>query len=117
MVISTAEAPPDAPITDPFAVDEEDLLPPEASSPVKTPAAPEKGNANDKDKDALLCLRQAKSDKPYIEMDITKMLFEGEPCPHHDRDLISHLGPLGSQIDVPTSTSEARFYPIKSPYI
>jgi hypothetical protein len=53
MVVSTAEAPPDAPISDPFAVDEEDLLPPEAPPPEETPAAPVKGDANDKDKDAL----------------------------------------------------------------
>jgi hypothetical protein len=76
IVPSTASAPPE-PSTDPFTVDAEDAaMPDQAPAPA---AAAGKQKAPAQSEQAILCFRQTKSDKGFVKLDKTKIVFEGEP--------------------------------------
>jgi hypothetical protein len=73
---SNVSAPPE-PSTDLFAVDAEDAaMPDQAPAPA---VAPWKQKAPAQSDQAILGFRQAKSDKGFVKLDKTKILFEGEP--------------------------------------
>jgi hypothetical protein len=108
IVPSTASAPPE-PSTDPFAVDAEDAaMPDQAPAPA---AAPGKQKAPAQSDQAILGFRQTKSDKGFVKLDKTKILFEGEPfsriCEKKQNVRMGVGTMAASREDAPTGTADA----------